>query len=77
LSSRRRAVAVALGAILIAALGSAGCTNHCDARLLECQYDCSRIYQTCVISGADEEECARPYRNCWAACDNERRYCPR
>jgi hypothetical protein len=73
-SSSWRALA-ALGAILIAAVAGAGCTNHCDSRLLECRYDCSRLYQTCIISGADEEACAKPYRQCWAACDNERNYC--
>jgi hypothetical protein len=66
-----------LAALAIALLASAGCTNHCDARLLECQYDCERIFQTCVISGADEGQCAKPYRQCWAACSNEHNYCRR
>ncbi len=65
----------ALGTIAIALLAAAGCTDHCEARLSECRYDCSRVYQTCVISGVDQEECAKPYRQCWAACSKERTYC--
>ncbi len=76
MSCRERLAAVLLGTISIALAASLGsCTNHCDSRLLECRYDCSRIYQTCIISGADEEECAKPYRQCWAACNAERNYC--
>jgi hypothetical protein len=76
LSCKERLAAGALGAILLAlAAALGGCTNHCETRLVECQYDCSRLYQSCIIAGADQEECAKPYRRCWAACTNERNYC--